>query len=76
MQTIQKNATEELRIEISEYKGRRNLSLRVWYQSFDGEMRPSRDGFTLPPTSLPLLIEKLQLLALESGLAPVPLSDL
>lgn len=77
-QVIQKNAREELRLEFSEFKGRRYLNLRIWYED-EGEMRPGRDGFTIPPEKINELIEKLSALrneGLAAGLLPPTLGDL
>ncbi len=49
---IKKNNNEIIRIEVSEFKGRDLINIRVWYQSMDsaqGEMiyKPTPKGVTL-----------------------------
>jgi hypothetical protein len=49
---ISKNRREEVRISIDEYKGRKFVSIRVFYSDKDGEFRPTRKGITFPPSHL------------------------
>ena len=58
--TIPKNAREELRISLSEFKGYNLVSQRVWYRADDGDMRPSKAGVVIRIERLPDLIEGLQ----------------
>ena len=48
---IERNNKEIIRIEISEFKGRELINLRIWYQSIDekGDMvyKPSQKGVAL-----------------------------
>jgi len=47
---FQKNSLEEVRVEISEFKGERYLNIRIWYDASDNgqpEWRPSQKGITL-----------------------------
>lgn len=49
---IKKNNNEIIRIEVSEFKGRELINIRIWYQSMDsaqGEMvyKPTQKGVTL-----------------------------
>jgi hypothetical protein len=49
---IKKNNNEIIRIEVSEYKGRELINIRIWYQTIDnasGEMvfKPTQKGVTL-----------------------------
>ena len=57
---IPKNAREELRISLTEFKGYNLVSQRVWYRADDGEMRPSKAGVVIRIERLPDLIEGLQ----------------
>lgn len=46
---IQRSGREEIQVELVRLKdGRWRCGLRVWFVATDGELRPSRDGFTLP----------------------------
>lgn len=42
-----KNATEEVRVSLTEYKGHRLVDLRVYYVSPDGEPVPTKKGLTM-----------------------------
>jgi hypothetical protein len=44
---IEKNDIEHIRVGWAEYKGRRYLSARLWYQDDGGEWRPTKRGLTL-----------------------------
>lgn len=48
---IKKNNNEIIRIEVSEFKGRELINIRIWYQSINetGEMvyKPTPKGITL-----------------------------
>ena len=48
---IKKNNSEIIRIEVSEYKGRELINVRIWYQSIgpDGDVlyKPTQKGITL-----------------------------
>jgi hypothetical protein len=59
MIAIPKNAREEIRISLDEFKGHRLCNLRVWYQDGD-EFRPGKQGLALRLELVPQLIEALQ----------------
>lgn len=49
---IKKNNNEIIRIEVSEYKGRELINVRIWYQAIDTEsgdlvFKPTQKGVTL-----------------------------
>jgi len=55
-----KNALEEVRIETTEYQGKKYLSIRVWFDASKGlndDWRPSQKGITI---SIDLLEELKQ----------------
>ena len=47
MIALRKNAREELRVSLDEFKGHRLLNLRVWFEGDDGQMRPGKQGVAL-----------------------------
>ena len=51
--TIRRNSREEVRVALQEYNGRPVFAIRAWFQSKEGDMRPSRDGLTLRVELLP-----------------------
>ena len=44
---IGKNSREIIRVEVSEFKGKELINLRIWYQTFDGGYKPTQKGVTL-----------------------------
>jgi hypothetical protein len=49
---IQRNSTEIIRVEVSEFKGRELINVRIWYSSIDqntGDQvyKPTQKGFAL-----------------------------
>jgi len=42
-----KNSFEEVRVSIQEYKGRRYLSLWVWFKNDEDNWQPSKKGLNL-----------------------------
>ena len=64
---IPKNATEEVRIELSEFKGHQLLNARVWWTPDDGTTwNPSKRGFALHVDALPELLAGLTALEAEA----------
>lgn len=60
---IDRGKGEVLRIEISEYKGKKLLNLRIWYTDKEGELKPTQKGVTVSPESYGELKEAI----LEAG---------
>ncbi len=72
--TVRKNASDEVRIALSEFRGTSLIDMRV-FSDFDGsgERRPTKKGLALSVTRLPDLIDALQLAKAEAerrGLMP------
>ena len=42
--TLRKNAREEVRVSVDEFKGMQLLNIRVWFVGDDGQMRPGKQG--------------------------------
>lgn len=57
---IPKNSREELRIELTAFKGYDLASMRVWFQADDGSMKPGKSGLVIRVGKLADLIEALQ----------------
>lgn len=64
---IRKNAREEIRITLDDFKGRQLVNLRVWFDAGDGEYRPGKQGVAFRLDLLPEVLEALG--ALEGGTA-------
>jgi hypothetical protein len=59
LHSFRKNALEEVRASLTEYKTRQYIDLRVFYKADNDEFRPSKKGLTLSPELLPELEEAL-----------------
>jgi hypothetical protein len=44
---IEKNSREIIRVEVTEFKGRELINLRVWYSDFDGSYKPTQKGVAI-----------------------------
>lgn len=53
---IERNDTERLRIEASNYKGADFISVRIYYLADNGEWRPTKKGITVKPDKVDELI--------------------
>lgn len=56
---IRKSDSERLRINISAYKGRTFIDLRVWYSTASGEFKPGRAGVSLRPDQIAEVVQGL-----------------
>jgi hypothetical protein len=54
-----KNATEEVRVSLSEYQGKQYINLRVYYQPPTGDPIPTKKGLTLSVNLYPELREAI-----------------
>ncbi len=64
---IPKNATEELRLGLSEYKGHRLVNLRLWWTPDDAKTwHPSKHGFAVHVEALPELLAGLTVLEADA----------
>ncbi len=68
------NKTEELRVAIGEFNGKRFASLRVWWKGQDGQFRPDKaKGLTVRPKELRKVIDALLRMEQElTGELPPP----
>jgi len=58
---IEKNAQEEIIVQLTEFKGYDLVDLRVWAKALTGETgKPTKKGLTIKPGLLPELIEALR----------------
>ena len=64
--SFKRNPTEEVRATLKEFRGRRYLDLRIYYQDDAGEWKPTRKGVSLSTDFMPELKEAI--LALEGAL--------
>jgi len=57
---IPKNSLEEIRIDLSEFKGNNLVSARVYYDAGNDDWRPTKKGLTIKVSLLPDLLKGLQ----------------
>lgn len=69
---FKKNATEEVRATLDEYRGKQVIDLRVWVEPDEGKERiPTKKGLTLSVSCFPELkkaIEEVEKRLKEKGL--------
>lgn len=65
MAVIRKNAREEIRITLDDFKGYQLVNLRVWFDAGNGDYRPGKQGLAFRLDLLPEVLEALG--ALEGG---------
>ena len=59
--TLRKNAAEEVRVSLDEFKGHDLISLRVWCDPYAGDARvPTKRGLSVSVRLLPELIAALR----------------
>ncbi|RQV69424.1 hypothetical protein DF024_00415 [Burkholderia cenocepacia] len=58
---VHRSASERLRVQLRQYRGREFLDVRCWYLDSDGEYRPSQKGVTLNPSQLAELVQALMI---------------
>ncbi|AOJ88358.1 hypothetical protein WS87_12640 [Burkholderia sp. MSMB0856] len=58
---MHRSASERLRVQLRQYRGREFLDVRYWYLDNDGEYRPSQKGVTLNPSQLAELVQALMI---------------
>lgn len=51
--TIQKNASEQIRLALREYEGRAFVDLRLFFRTDADEWQPTKKGLTLSPLKWP-----------------------
>ena len=67
---FRKGAGEIVRSTIGEYRGRKTIGIRIFYEDVAGEWKPTRKGITLTSDLFPELQKAIGLI--ESGLAEEP----
>jgi hypothetical protein len=54
---IERGETEVLRVSAEEYKGRKYLDIRIYFENDQGEWKPTKKGVTIPPDKVQEFIE-------------------
>ena len=55
IQDIDKGRGEVIRLEISEYKGKKYVNIRTWYTDLEGKLSPTKKGVALTSEQFQLL---------------------
>jgi len=66
IEQFEKNATEVVRVSLTEYRGRKLVDIRVYYSDSEGQYRPTKKGVSLSVDVYPDF--KRAMLALEKVL--------
>lgn len=62
LMTIPRSATEEIQVQLSEYKGKKFLDLRIFYTTDAGNTwNPTKKGVAVYPESLDQLKEAIEI---------------
>ncbi len=56
---IEKNATNKIRVSITEFKGNNYIDLRVYYEDDAGEYKPTKKGVTFRPDQISQVMDGL-----------------
>lgn len=56
---IEKNATNKIRVSITEFKGNNYIDLRVYYEDEGGEYKPTKKGITFRPDQISQVMDGL-----------------
>lgn len=48
LKTNGEDSGEVLRVEVSEFKSRKTLNVRIWYTDKEGELKPTPKGCNIP----------------------------
>lgn len=67
--TLPRNDREQVRIALSEFKGRTRLDIRVWYLAGD-EYHPGKQGVSIAPEHLVGVLKALKAACDELGITP------
>ena len=60
--------SETLRIALTEYKGAQRVDMRLYYETGQGELKPTKRGISVTPDMIPDIIKSLNLVSRELNL--------
>ena len=61
---IERGETEVLRISAEEYKGRKYIDVRIYFENDEGEWKPTKKGVTLQPDKVDAFLDLIRKAAL------------
>ena len=57
---IGRTETEVVRVSVEEYKGRKYLDVRIYFESDEGEWKPTKKGVTIQPDKIDLFMDLIR----------------
>jgi hypothetical protein len=57
---IERGETEVLRVSTEEYKGRKYVDVRIYFENDEGEWKPTKKGVTIQPDRIEAFLELLR----------------
>ena len=57
---IERSETEVVRVSTEEFKGRKYLDIRVYFENAEGEWKPTKKGVTVQPDRVDEFIELIK----------------
>jgi hypothetical protein len=63
---IERGETEVLRISAEEFKGRKYIDVRIYFENEEGEWKPTKKGVTIQPDKVDVFIDLIKKAALAT----------
>jgi hypothetical protein len=57
---MERGETEVLRISAEEYKGRKYIDIRIYFENSEGEWKPTKKGVTIQPDKAEEFLELIK----------------
>jgi len=57
---IGRTETEVVRVSVEEYKGRKYLDVRIYFENDEGEWKPTKKGVTIQPDKIDLFMDLIK----------------
>jgi hypothetical protein len=57
---IERTETEVVRVSTEEYKGRKYVDVRIYFENDEGEWKPTKKGVTIPPEKIDLFLDLIK----------------
>jgi hypothetical protein len=57
---IERTETEVVRVSTEEFKGRKYLDIRIYFENDEGEWKPTKKGVTIAPDKVDTFIELIR----------------
>ena len=57
---IGRTETEVVRVSVEEYKGRKYVDVRIYFENDEGDWKPTKKGVTIQPDRLDLFMDLIR----------------